>query len=42
MYIRIFGSMRSMPGIMSQMSPLPIEINTELANAILPNMNQVS
>ena len=40
--IDILCSMWDMPGIMSQMPPLPIEINEELADAILPCINQVS
>ncbi|KAF9592525.1 hypothetical protein IFM89_015219 [Coptis chinensis] len=30
-------SMRAMPGIMSQMPPLPVSVNEELANIVLPN-----
>jgi len=29
--------MRGMPGIMSQMPPLPVAINEDLASSILPN-----
>lgn len=36
----ILNKMREMPGIMSQMPPLPVEINEELANAILPGPRQ--
>ncbi|XP_068640472.1 uncharacterized protein [Aristolochia californica] len=36
----ILNNMREMPGIMSQMPPLPVSINEELANAILPNSVQ--
>ncbi|XP_042501651.1 uncharacterized protein LOC122079336 [Macadamia integrifolia] len=32
----ILNDMRVMPGIMSQMPPLPVSINEELANSILP------
>ncbi|XP_010277342.1 PREDICTED: uncharacterized protein LOC104611811 isoform X2 [Nelumbo nucifera] len=32
----ILNDMRAMPGIMSQMPPLPVSINEELANSILP------
>lgn len=41
MFMMILNSMRAMPGIMSQMPPLPIEINKELADAILPSVNEV-
>lgn len=34
--------MRDMPGIMSQMPPLPVSINEDLANSILPNTTQVT
>ncbi|XP_027360397.1 uncharacterized protein LOC113868743 isoform X2 [Abrus precatorius] len=33
----ILNDMRKMPGIMSQMPPLPISINDDLASSILPN-----
>ncbi|KAM6567348.1 hypothetical protein CsatA_026476 [Cannabis sativa] len=33
----ILNDMRHMPGIMSQMPPLPVSINEDLANSILPN-----
>ncbi|KAJ4961118.1 hypothetical protein NE237_021028 [Protea cynaroides] len=33
----ILTDMRDMPGIMSQMPPLPVSINEELANSILPS-----
>ncbi|XP_043716830.1 uncharacterized protein LOC122664869 isoform X2 [Telopea speciosissima] len=36
----ILNDMRSMPGIMSQMPPLPISINDELANSILPSTSE--
>jgi len=36
----VFCSMREMPG-MSQMPPLPVSINEDLANSILPNTVQV-
>lgn len=35
--ISILNDMRHMPGIMSQMPPLPVTINEDLANNILPN-----
>lgn len=34
-------SMRDTPGIMSQMPPLPVSIDEDLANTILPNISQV-
>ncbi|XP_057962561.1 uncharacterized protein LOC131154075 isoform X2 [Malania oleifera] len=33
----ILNNMKDMPGIMSQMPPLPVCINEDLANSILPN-----
>ncbi|KAG9442333.1 hypothetical protein H6P81_018187 [Aristolochia fimbriata] len=36
----ILNNMREMPGIMSQMPPLPVSVNEELANAILPSSVQ--
>ncbi|KMZ69926.1 hypothetical protein ZOSMA_202G00130 [Zostera marina] len=36
----ILSRMGEMPGIMSQMPPLPIEINKELADAVLPSLNE--
>ncbi|KAK9275196.1 hypothetical protein L1049_022457 [Liquidambar formosana] len=36
----ILNDMKGMPGIMSQMPPLPVSINEDLANNILPNMTQ--
>ncbi|GAV89297.1 DUF3755 domain-containing protein [Cephalotus follicularis] len=36
----ILNDMRDMPGIMSQMPPLPIPINEDLANSILPSTTQ--
>ncbi|OVA08934.1 Protein of unknown function DUF3755 [Macleaya cordata] len=36
----ILNNMRDMPGIMSQMPPLPVSINQELANIILPSTAQ--
>ncbi|XP_059649842.1 uncharacterized protein LOC132295565 isoform X2 [Cornus florida] len=36
----ILNDMRDMPGIMSQMPPLPVSINEDLANSIFPNTNQ--
>ncbi|XP_061346997.1 uncharacterized protein LOC133292584 [Gastrolobium bilobum] len=33
----IFNDMREMPGIMSQMPPLPVSINEDLVSSILPN-----
>ncbi|KAJ8769984.1 hypothetical protein K2173_009066 [Erythroxylum novogranatense] len=36
----ILNNMRDMPGIMSQMPPLPVDINEDLANCILPNTTQ--
>ncbi|KAH7570736.1 hypothetical protein JRO89_XS05G0172900 [Xanthoceras sorbifolium] len=38
----ILNDMRDMPGIMSQMPPLPVSINDDLANSILPNTTQVN
>ncbi|XP_021909835.1 uncharacterized protein LOC110823706 isoform X2 [Carica papaya] len=38
--IAILNDMRNMPGIMSQMPPLPVSINEDLANSILPNSTQ--
>lgn len=32
----ILNGMMSMPGIMSQMPPLPVKLNSELADSILP------
>jgi len=40
MFMMSLSSMREMPGIMSQMPPLPIEINKELADAVLPSLNE--
>lgn len=37
----IFHSMSNMPGIMSRMPALPLSINNELANSILPGTSQV-
>lgn len=34
--------MRDMPGIMSQMPPLPLSIDDDLANSILPSTSQVT
>ena len=34
--VAIMSRMGSMPGIMRQMSPLPVSLNFELANKILP------
>ncbi|XP_052205082.1 uncharacterized protein LOC127809940 [Diospyros lotus] len=36
----ILNDMSEMAGIMSQMPPLPVSINEELANSILPNTSQ--
>lgn len=36
----ILKNMRDMPGIMSQMPPLPVSIDEDLANTILPNISQ--
>ncbi|EEF43739.1 uncharacterized protein LOC8275351 [Ricinus communis] len=36
----ILNDMRGMPGIMSQMPPLPVSINEDLANSILPSTTQ--
>ncbi|XP_021683223.1 uncharacterized protein LOC110666880 isoform X2 [Hevea brasiliensis] len=36
----ILNDMREMPGIMSQMPPLPVSINEDLANSILPTTTQ--
>ncbi|KAJ4842095.1 hypothetical protein Tsubulata_007940 [Turnera subulata] len=36
----ILNDMRDTPGIMSQMPPLPVSINEDLANTILPNTAQ--
>ncbi|KAI3982935.1 hypothetical protein MKX01_010418 [Papaver californicum] len=36
----ILSNMRDMPGIMSQMPPLPVSINQDLANIILPISTQ--
>ncbi|KAF8398758.1 hypothetical protein HHK36_014616 [Tetracentron sinense] len=33
--------MRDMPGIMSEMPPMPVSINEELASSILPNTSQM-
>jgi hypothetical protein len=33
--------MREMPGIMSRMPPLPVSIDEDLANSILPSTIQV-
>lgn len=38
----ILNNMREMPGIMSQMPPLPLSINEELANSILPSTSQTT
>ncbi|CAI9096946.1 OLC1v1033218C1 [Oldenlandia corymbosa var. corymbosa] len=38
----ILNDMRNMPGIMSQMPPLPVCLNEELANCVLPSSSQVS
>lgn len=37
----IINSMSETPGIMSQMPPLPVSINEDLVDSILPNANQV-
>ncbi|XP_038992364.1 uncharacterized protein LOC120115830 isoform X2 [Hibiscus syriacus] len=37
----ILNDMRAMPGLMSQMSPLPISVDEELANSILPDASQL-
>ncbi|KAL0912855.1 hypothetical protein M5K25_016269 [Dendrobium thyrsiflorum] len=37
----ILNSMSGMPGIMSQMPPLPVTINEDLVTTILPNTSQV-
>lgn len=34
--------MNEMPGIMSHMPPLPVSINEDLFNSILPSASQVS
>ncbi|KAF5182391.1 histone H2A deubiquitinase [Thalictrum thalictroides] len=34
--LAIINDMRAMPGIMSQMPPLPVSVNEELANIVLP------
>ncbi|XP_030461780.1 uncharacterized protein LOC115681838 isoform X1 [Syzygium oleosum] len=36
----ILENMRDTPGIMSQMPPLPVSIDEDLANTILPNISQ--
>ncbi|XP_050210048.1 uncharacterized protein LOC126660530 isoform X2 [Mercurialis annua] len=36
----ILNDMRDMPGIMSQMPPLPVSINEDLANSLLPSTTQ--
>ncbi|KAL5983135.1 hypothetical protein ACLOJK_017217 [Asimina triloba] len=36
----ILNDMREMPGIMSQMPPLPVSLNEELANTIIPSSAQ--
>lgn len=36
----ILNDMREMPGIMSQMPPLPVSMNEELANTILPSTSE--
>ncbi|KAH0456449.1 hypothetical protein IEQ34_014356 [Dendrobium chrysotoxum] len=36
----ILNSMSGMPGIMSQMPPLPVTINEDLVTTILPNTSQ--
>ncbi|CAA2994790.1 Hypothetical predicted protein [Olea europaea subsp. europaea] len=36
----VLNEMRSMPGIMSRMPPLPVIINEELASSILPSSSQ--
>lgn len=33
--------MRSMPGVMSRMPPLPVLLNEELATRMFPNSSQV-
>ncbi|KAK6931820.1 Protein of unknown function DUF3755 [Dillenia turbinata] len=38
----ILNDMRELPGIMSHMPQLPVAINEELANSILPSSSQVS
>ncbi|GMI75262.1 hypothetical protein like AT1G60670 [Hibiscus trionum] len=36
----ILNDMRGMPGLMSQMPPLPVSVNEDLANCILPGATQ--
>lgn len=36
----VLKNMRDMPGIMSQMPPLPVSIDEDLASTILPNISQ--
>ncbi|XP_058098028.1 uncharacterized protein LOC131243001 isoform X2 [Magnolia sinica] len=38
----ILNDMREMPGIMSQMPPLPVSLNEELANTFLPSTAQLT
>ncbi|XP_043694973.1 uncharacterized protein LOC122645704 isoform X2 [Telopea speciosissima] len=38
----ILDDMKEMPGIMSQMPPLPVAINEKLANGILPSTSETS
>ncbi|KAE8687361.1 ZZ-type zinc finger-containing protein 3, putative isoform 4 [Hibiscus syriacus] len=38
----ILKDMRAMPGLMSQMSPLPVSVDEDLVNSILPDAIQVS
>ncbi|KAK8605284.1 hypothetical protein V6N13_102068 [Hibiscus sabdariffa] len=38
----ILNDMKGMPGLMSQMPPLPVSVNEDLANCILPGATQVS
>ncbi|XP_022776604.1 uncharacterized protein LOC111318172 isoform X4 [Durio zibethinus] len=37
----ILNDMRGMPGLMSQMPPLPVSVNEDLANSILPGASNV-
>ncbi|XP_039043945.1 uncharacterized protein LOC120183287 isoform X2 [Hibiscus syriacus] len=37
----ILNNMRAMPGLMSQMSPLPISVDEDLVNSILPDASQL-
>eukprot|EP00252_Welwitschia_mirabilis_P023694 TRINITY_DN6769_c0_g1_i1.p1 TRINITY_DN6769_c0_g1~~TRINITY_DN6769_c0_g1_i1.p1 ORF type:complete len:255 (-),score=52.56 TRINITY_DN6769_c0_g1_i1:268-1032(-) len=40
--VTILNEMNDMPGIMSQMPPLPVGVNEQLADSILPKLPQVS